>query len=370
MRVAFITNHPAADASSRQRVYQYLPGLRRMGMHVTVHPFSDDSLFEVMRAPGQARAKISGMARATTRRFALLLRGIQADVIFIHREAFPFGPPWIETLVASGRTPVIFSFDDALYAPYPFATSLMHRVLYGLKYGRNLGPVLRRSAWVVAGNRHLAAYAGRHNSRVTVIPTAVDTDLITPPLSRPVRTVTVGWIGGPSTAMHLRSIAPVLRTLAARRPEVNFLFVGDSTLANLGLERSLTRPWALDREGSDLRAMDVGVMPLEDSEWSRGKCAFKAIQYMAAGTAVVASRIGASAEVVEDGVSGLLVKNAADWLDALDRLCGDARMRLSMGKRGRQLAEQHFSLRSTLPTMAHVLTSAASIEPYDAAAHR
>jgi glycosyltransferase involved in cell wall biosynthesis len=358
VRVAFVTNHTALDASSRQRVYQYLPGLRALGLEVSVHPFSDEALFEVMHAPGHLPAKVGGLLRASARRLGLVLRGLDADVVVLHREAFPFGPPWLETALARGRAPVVFSFDDALYAPFPYAGGGGRRLLYRLKYGRDLGPVLRRCAAVIAGNRHLAEYARRHNPTVTVIPTAVDTDALSPPPSRPPGRLTVGWIGGPSTSVHVRDVAGSLAELATRRPEVDFLLVGDPRLAALDLPRAEVRAWSMAREADDLRAMDVGLMPLQDSEWTRGKCAFKAIQYMAVGAPVVASRLGASAEVVEDGGSGLLVDGPEGWAGALEGICADPGLRAAMGRRGRQLAQERFSLRATLPDLARVIQAA------------
>lgn len=359
MRVLCITNHPIEDASCRYRIFEYLPHLRRLGFDVEVHPFTDPGLYARIHQTGHPFSKLARFGWCTFRRLARLPHIRNADVTLLHREAFPFGPPLLEAFITRYSRASIFSFDDALYAPYPYATGARRRLLYRLKYGRNLARVLSSSSAVIAGNEILAQYARRHNQRVHVIPTAIDTDRYTLRSSRDGNSgVTIGWIGSPSTSVYLKGIEGALIDVASRsKARVRFTFIGDPSL-KMDLPNLEVRPWRLNTELSDLQSFDIGLMPIDDSEWSRGKCAFKAVQYMAVGTPVIASPVGAACEVVRDGQTGFLASDTAEWKESMRTLIDDEGLRRHMGLNGRAVVVHNFSIESTLPDLIDVLYQA------------
>lgn len=360
MKLLILTNHGPEDASARQRIHEYVPALAAAGFSVSIHPFTDAALFGVQQRKGLWSRKVREMMRATQRRLASLALVGDADVVMVHREAFPFGPPWLESWVARRARSFVYSFDDALYAPYPYAHGLTKRALYALKYGRNLAPVMRRAHAVVAGSETLADYARQHCSRVAVIPTAIDADRYRPArVSREDEQVVIGWIGSPSTSWHLKGIDGALRRVSRMYGErVVFSFVGDSALTP-AVPGARVVAWCQERELADLQSFDIGLMPLDDSRWTRGKCAYKAVQYMAVGIPVVASPIGAASDVVRQGATGLLASTEDEWVSALSKLILDRALRQQLGAAGRAAVRSHYSLAATAGQLIDVLMNAA-----------
>jgi len=240
---------------------------------------------------------------------------------------------------------VIFSFDDAIYAGHEDASKLNHPTLYRWKHGHGYDEVIRRSVHIIVGNRILADYALKWNPNVSIIPTVVDTrQYWFKPVDSGHSRLTIGWIGSPSTSPYLTLIEPALRRLAAvHADKVQFRFCGDPEY-RLNMPELSFLPFQLDHEIDDLHSFDVGLMPLSDTEWTRGKCAFKAIQYMAAGVPTVASPVGITTDLIQDGVNGFLASSAGEWFTALDRLVRDAELRRRVAVAARQTIEDSYSL--------------------------
>jgi glycosyltransferase involved in cell wall biosynthesis len=249
--------------------------------------------------------------------------------------------------VTQARRPsAIFSFDDAMYAGHDDVSRLNHPRLYSWKYGSGYDEVIRRSSHVLVGNRILAEYARKLNSNVSVIPTVVDcgkysVKAVQRDASQP---VTIGWMGSHSTAPYLSAIEPALRCLAkVHAGKVRFRFIGDPGY-KLDVPQSESVPFQLDHEIEHLHSLDIGLMPLPDTEWTRGKCAFKAIQYMAGGVPVVASPVGVTLDVIQHNVNGLLARSADEWFHALDRLMCDLDLRERVAIAARRTVEEAYSL--------------------------
>lgn len=363
-KILFLTAHPVEDPSCRYRVLQFLPYLEGAGHQCTVSSFSTPQLFTVLRRRDRVATKILHTAYCTARRAVRLLNISRFDFVVIHREAFPFLAPMVENWILRHHPNVIFSFDDAIYAGHADVSSLNHPWLYRLKYGGGYQEVIKKSCYVIAGNRTLAEYARKFNSRVEVIPTVVDCARYSfKSVKARDNPITIGWIGSRSTISYVLPIEPALQRVAKRYGrKLRFRFVGyPDYRPNVPEFESL--PFSLDHELSDLHAMDIGIMPLPDTEWTRGKCAFKAIQYMASGVATVASPVGMTTELIQHGKNGLLAASVDDWFNSLQILIADDQLRRQLSTRARQTIEEGYSLQTWSARFVQLIDRLAS-EPH------
>ena len=351
MRVVAFAKYDREAASTRQRILQYLPALKSAGIEVEVHPLLDDAYVRSL-ASGRRVSK-AAIAKSYARRFSQFMRGPSADLIWVYAEVFPWLPASFERLVFRSGTPVLYDYDDAFFHPYDDHTNPLVRRLLGGK----LDPLIADAAAVCAGNDYLRDHAERLNRNVIVLPTVVDTDLYRPAASRSERPITVGWIGSPTTWAFVRPYLPMLADLCCDR-NVRFSVVGAGAAAEAerfdGLDFA---PWGEAGEIAAVQAMDIGIMPLPDAPWARGKSGYKLVQYMACGLPVVASPVGVNATII-DGVAGLLATGPGEWAAALNRLISDPPLRASMGTAGRARAVEAYSLQSQVPRLIEVMRGA------------
>jgi glycosyltransferase involved in cell wall biosynthesis len=357
IRVLFLTPGPIEAAGTRYRVLQYLPYLRSKEFECSVVPFLPSEEFLALYTNGGGIKKARGFLSASGNRLTQVLRAYSYDVVVVAREAMLFGPPIIEWLIRHiSRTPIVFDFDDPVFVPYVSPT--YGRVATLLKCAWKTVRIVKMSAHVIAGNRYLAQYALQYNSRVTVLPTVIDMDDCSNRKARRDNAPPVlGWIGSHSTAQYLSPIAPALQELA-RRHDFTLRVVGASRPIEIPGVRVETRPWRLDQEQEEFASLDIGLYPLADDPWARGKCAFKAIQYMAAGVPCVCSPVGMTGEVIKHGVNGFLASTGADWVAALDSLLLNPSLRERFVDEGRRTVAQRYSLNVHAPRLAEVLRSA------------
>ena len=361
VRVLFLVPWPSEAASPRLRVGQYLPYLSAHGVDFTVRPFMSSALYRIVYEPKNLARKTAMVALSSVRRVFDLLRAQRADVVFIHREAFPFGTTMIERTIEAMGVPMVLDFDDAIYLP---SSSGGHGFVQMLKNPEKVEDLVRRSRAVVVGNRHLQSFAKRFNPHSVVLPTPVDTQVYAPSPIRPRDAqVTIGWMGSSTTSAYMDALTRPIGRLLDKHPNVSVTIVGGRAHHLEKLPRVSYQPWSLSGELPLLHSFDVGLMPYPDNEWARGKCAFKALLYMSVGIPTVASAIGMAEEVVYPGVNGFLARTDDDWFDALDTLVVDAQLRKRLGEEGRRIAESDFSLAQYAPRFLGVLESVAAGQP-------
>ncbi len=351
MKVLVLSRYGQQGASSRMRFFQYLPELGRAGLECEVSPLIDDAMLRRKYQRGSYGAL--ALPIAYWRRIRMLLARGRYDLLWIEKECLPWFPAWLERLLLRGR-PYVLDFDDAIFHNYDLHRSALVRRLFG----RRIDRLMQGAQMVVAGNRYLAERATAAGARwVEVVPTVVDADRYAAKTSyagaQPPRIV---WIGSPSTASYLQDLAAPLRALAERAP-FRLRVIGSGALSLPGVDLELL-PWSADTEARLVAECDIGIMPLRDTPWERGKCAYKLIQYMACGLPVVASPVGANREVVAEGVSGFTAGCADAWLAALERLLGDAALRQRLGQAGRRRVEETYCLQQAAPKMLGLLTAA------------
>jgi len=279
-------------------------------------------------------------------RLKVLLSVGKYDLIWIEKEIFPFMPALSEWLLAKTDMLYVVDYDDALFHHY----DRHKRWLIRLPLGRKIDSVMKHAALVIAGNEYLAERArGAGARRVEIVPTVVDLTRYKAVQSVSRTTLVVGWIGSPSTSHYLSIIAPVISSLS-KELDVRFVAVGANEEAVRGLPIEVCS-WSEETEVQSIQGFDIGIMPLLDSPWERGKCGYKLIQYMACGLPVIASPVGVNTEIVEQGVNGFLASDLHEWEQALRKLLEDKLLRQRMGAKGRERVEKWYSLQVQEPRL-------------------
>ena len=338
-------------ASSRVRYYQYLPYLREQGLEVSVEPFLTDAYLSALYA---GRSRVKEVFLGYVRRLRALISTHRFNLLVVEKEIFPFFPAWFEQALDLLGVPYVVDYDDAWFHRYEMHEKAPVRWMLG----RKIDKVMQHGV-VIAGNSYLAERALKSGARrVEVIPTVVDTDRYQLRSAvRSQRNLVVGWIGTPQTSHYLRPLLPVFEALRSEI-SVRFIAVGANPddFVNTPVE---AQEWTEDSEVAAIQKFDIGIMPLEDSPWERGKCGYKLIQYMACGVPVIASPVGVNNEIVVNEVNGLLPKTIDDWEKSLRKLLfQDEANRRTMGRAGRERVERWYSLDVQAPRFLSVLRDA------------
>lgn len=360
MRVLILAPYPHGKApNQRFRFEQYLGKLQSAGIKYEYHPFWSEDVWSIFYQTGHYFKKTAGLFRGALRRLALLSRANRFDYVFIHREAMPVGPPVIEFLLAKlFLKKIIYDFDDAIWIRnYSEANKGIARFS---KFHRKVRAICKYSWKISVGNSFLAEYASQYNNRVSVIPTTIDTvnhhDKLKSHREKP--PLVIGWTGSHSTLIHLREIEALLAQLQTKTDFTLQVICNADPKFELVKYRYI--PWKMESEIEDLLQFDIGIMPLRDTDWEKGKCGFKALQYMALGIPVVASAVGANKQIVEHKKNGILIDpdKSHEWISELEKLLGNVSQRESFGARGRQIVEERFSVTANLPNYLSLFDSA------------
>ena len=354
MNLQCLTRYDDLGASSRVRFGQYQGAMAKLTSGLA---WQRQSLLDARYL--QRKYARLGTLRATLRCYARrvleLARPPAPDLRWVEKELWPYAPAWLERAVLAQR-PYVLDLDDAIFHNYDLHPLAPVRWAWGRKIDR----LMRGAALVTAGNAYLARRAVEAGARnVEIVPTVIDLDHYPPrtpalPSNAP---IDIAWIGSPATVAYLQALVEPLQLLAARHP-VRLVVIGADAPRFPGVE-NVSKPWSANTEAADLASCHIGVMPLPDSPWERGKCGYKLIQYMACGLPVVASPVGANCEIVQPGLNGLLAVDSGQWLSALERLVTDAALRQRLGQAGRRIVEQRYSVQAMAPRLATLLRRAA-----------
>lgn len=356
LQVLALTKYGRLGASSRLRSYQYFPWLESAGIEVQAQALIDDHMLARKYQYGGHRP--AEIARSYSRRIGAMLRKGSADLVWVEKEALPWFPVHLETALLRS-TPYLLDYDDAIFHTYDsHRFSVVRKV-----FGRRLDKLMEGAATVVAGNQYLASRAAEAGAGcIHLLPTVIDLKRYEPRNDCDVKSDSapprVVWIGSPSTLKYLRQIGPALGKLASQFSFV-LRVIGGGPIEIPGVRTEIV-DWSESTEVAQLSDCRVGIMPLLDSPWERGKCGYKLIQYMACGLPVVASPVGANVGIVDAGRTGLFADSADQWVDKLGELLADKERSIQMGQAGRAKVESMYCIQRTAPRLAEIFHEAAS----------
>ena len=353
LRVLALGKYGELAASSRQRIVQYRAPLAASGITLEYDALLPDEYVRAIADESSVRAGLLLKAYAGRLRRLFSLKSF--DAVWVQCDVLPYVPGLLETWPL-GNAPIVYDCDDAVYHTYDMHRNPLVRWLLG----RKLQPLLRRARAATCGNDYLKAYVGQFCAASEIVPTVVDTRHYQPCEIDGARTntpPTIGWIGSPSTWTYVSALTPLLLDLTNdRKATFRTVGVGAQSRDIAAFEYA---DWKLETEVAEIQKFDIGIMPLTDDPWSRGKCGYKLIQYMACGLPVVASPVGVNTKLVQHGENGFLATTQEEWAEALQRLIADPALRARMGRAGRTLVEREYSLASQVPRVARILRQAA-----------
>lgn len=340
LRVAFIVPYPLERSpGQRFRFEQWLDLLPEGSVEAEIHPLFDPIAYSRLYGTGRFGAKSYATIKGLAKRIKDVASSRRVDVAFLYRESFPLGPPLLDVYLER-HIPVVYDFDDAIFLG---DTSDANSMIARLKMPHKIQRIITGSTITTVGNDFLASYARRFSDSVRVLPTTIDIDKYRPSKERPSRSlVRIGWSGSKTTSAHLETIRPVLVRALMELP-VEFCLIGDPDFRLPESDRVTVKAWDARSEIHDISSFDVGLMPLPDDDWSRGKCGLKALQYMALEVPPIVSPVGVNTQIVSSGDNGLLARNEDEWIEAIARLVEDESLRRKLGTAARETVVDRYS---------------------------
>jgi len=342
MKIIFLAPYPYDKvASQRFRFEQYFEDLREKEISFSFYSFYTSWAYNALYSSKKILALSIGILFGFLLRIYHVWRCIGFNYVFIHRELTPLGPPIFEWITMSFlKKKVIYDFDDAIWLA---DDSNKNKIMKWLKWNSKVNYICRKSHRISTGNDFLANYAASLNEDIVVNPTTINTSHTRHiQVNHHQDSITIGWTGTHSTLKYLDIIINPLQKILSDINQVNFLIICNQK-----------PPWHINgmdfvywdkkTEWNDLAKIHIGLMPLSNDEWARGKCGFKLLQYFAIGIPALASPVGVNKQIIDHRINGFLCNNQEDWYKYLSILIKDTKLRENMGLAGKRLVENQFS---------------------------
>lgn len=343
LRVLALTRYDRIGASSRVRFYQFVPYLSSAGIELVVSPLLGSTY--IQKRYSRQNVGFLYLLVSYVKRFFVLLHSRNYDFLWIEKELFPDVPGFVEKLLSFFNVKYVVDYDDAIFHNYDLNQRLWRRLM-----ANKIDQIMLDAALVVCGNSYLGKRAESAGARsIIVLPTVIDLDRYSVLRRRRSGPIVIGWIGSSATVKYLIDIFPALKALSEVLPFK--LRVLGAQISEPGLHIDCL-PWSESDEVKQIQGFDIGIMPLKDSPWEKGKCGYKLIQYMACGLPVVASPVGVNQEIVANGVNGYLASNSDDWFGALYGLATNQALCNQFGDSGRVLVETRYCLQVIAPVLS------------------
>lgn len=340
-KILFLTLH-RKDRSPGQRFRheQYLSYLEEQGFEITYSNMLNSEQDKIFYGLGNTFGKIQIGLSSISKRLRDIFKASSYDYIFIYRDAFFFGT-FFERLFKKSKAKLVFDFDDSIWLE---DANPNQSIFQRLKNPTKTGTIISYCDLTIAGNEYLANYAKQHTSNIVIIPTTIDLEEYTKVEVEKEDKVCIGWSGSFSTIKHFESALEPLKVLKKKYGEkVYFKVIGDGNYENKELDIQ-GLPWKKETELEDLCSIDIGIMPLPDDNWSKGKCGLKGLQYMALSIPTIMSPVGVNTDIIKDGENGFLASSTNEWVEKLSLLIEDEKLRMKLGKAGRETVEQEYSV--------------------------
>lgn len=352
MKILYFTKYSRKGASSRLRSYQYFTYLEKNGCDILVYPLFDD---EYLKNLYQGKKPVLKIISAYIARFWQLRKITKTDIIFIEKELFPYLPAYVEQMLNFLGFNYIVDYDDAIFHNYDLSSNKWVRRLLSKKIDR----VMAASNTVIAGNNYLKNRAIKAKAKnIEIIPTVIEAHRYQKKgFYNSKLPVVIGWIGSPSTLKYLNPLISVFKSLAENYP-IRVHIIG-ATSYKVDLPTSMVNyiDWKEETEALQIAKFDIGIMPLDDSPWAKGKCAYKLIQYMACGLPVIASPVGMNQQVICNGKNGFLANSEEQWYTCIEKYILNMEMRKKHGQKGYELVQNKFTIESQLDKLIRIFST-------------
>lgn len=341
-KVLFIVNHRKdRSPGQRFRFEQYIPFLEQHGYDCHFSILLNEKDDKTFYSKGNYIGKSIIFLKSLAIRTRDWLRMNNYDIIFVFREALVTGSVFFEKKFSRSRAKMVFDFDDAIWLQ---TVSESNKKLAFLKNASKTEDIIRLCDLIFAGNDFLAQYAKQYNSNVVIVPTTIDTESYQTQRGPETGKICIGWSGSFSTIEHFETAVPALKKIKEKfGDKVYFKVIGDGSYYCKELETQGI-PWKAATEVKDLSEINIGIMPLPDTEWARGKCGLKGLQYMALAIPTLMSPVGVNTEIIQQGINGYLPAREEEWVAILSELIEDRQLRERIGAAGRKTVEEHYSV--------------------------
>jgi len=341
--ILFLTVHrPKRSPSQRFRFEQYIPYFEKNGLKCEHYFLLDEKGDKTFYSKGNMFGKLMLAIKSFFKLLALMPEIKKYDFVFVQRECFMLGTAYFEKRI-SRQTKLIYDFDDSIWL---LDVSDANKKFAWLKNPDKTSKIISVSNTVVAGNNYLAEYAKQFNKNVRIIPTTVEVERYLRDRNENKKAICIGWSGSLTTIKHFQLAVPILLKLKQKYgPKISFKVIGEENYVNEELEIKGTK-WTLESEIKELAELDIGIMPLRDDQWSKGKCGLKGLQYMALGIPAIMSPVGVNTEIVQDGENGFLADSEKEWIEKLSRLIESEELRNKLGRAGQQTVKEKYSVES------------------------
>jgi glycosyltransferase involved in cell wall biosynthesis len=339
--LAIVQHRKGRSPGQRFRFEHYLPYLEASGYEIIFSNIISEKDDAIFYSRGHYFSKLLIVVKSFLHRIKDLKIAKTCDLIFVYREAYMLGTTFFEKRFSKLNVPMIFDFDDSIWLN---DTSDGNQNLAWMKKPEKTATICKYANLVIVGNQYLADYARQFNSNVKVIPTTIDTSYHNAKNNENLNNICIGWTGTTTTLKHYDTAIPVLQKIKEKYGDlVYFKVIVNTTEWTRDLDVT-HKKWSKETEISDLAEFDIGIMPLPDDEWSRGKCGFKGLQCMAMGIPVIMSPVGVNTEIIQNGENGSLATSQQEWFDCLCKLIDSKELRNKFAKNGQNTVQEKYSV--------------------------
>lgn len=346
MKVLILANHRLnRNPGQRFRFEQYLDFLRKNGVEMDVSFFISEKDDKFIYKKGHYFRKLIFHFKAQRIRRGDIRRSHLYDIVFIFREAYFLGNIKIEKAIRKRVAKIVYDFDDAIWIPN---VSEANKRFAWLKNYDKTEKIIALSDMVFVGNKYLSEYAKKYtdNERVKIVPTTIDIHQYKPSntINEKSKKICIGWSGSMTTIQHFKFAVNFLKSIKEKYgDDIEIKLIGDKTYENKELKVEAFA-WNKQTEIEDLNSFDIGIMPLPDDKWAKGKCGLKGLQYMALEIPTIMSPVGVNTEIIQDGENGFLAESDDEWIDKISRLIESEELRKKLGKAGRKTVVEKYSV--------------------------